>query len=151
MSLRQATREDAATIGQLIFELANCERLAHEVVWSNDELEEALFGEDAVASVLLAENESGEVAGFALYFKSFSTFLGGPGIWLEDLYVRPEHRGNGHGRALLGALRAMTSGRVEWNVLDWNEKAISFYRSLGAVPVEGWTTYRWELREHLSS
>src|SRR5579875_664665 len=131
MSLRPATREDAATIGQLIFELASYERLAHEVVWSSDELEEALFGEDAVPSVLLAETESGEVAAFALYFKSFSTFLGGPGIWLEDLYVRPEHRGNGHGRALLEALREMTAGRVEWNVLDWNEKAISFYRSLG--------------------
>lgn len=151
MPLRPATPKDAAAIGQLIRELASYEQLEQEVVWSESELEAALFGEGSVPEVLLAESESGEIAGFALYFRSFSTFLGRSGIWLEDLYVRPEHRGEGHGRALLEALGAMTSGRVEWNVLDWNEKAISFYRSLGAQPVEGWTTYRWHPDKRPSS
>jgi GNAT superfamily N-acetyltransferase len=82
------------------------------------------------------------VVGFALWFRTFSTFLGRPGIWLEDLYVRPEHRKRGHGLALLQELRRRTDGRVEWLVLDWNEPALAFYRSLGAAPVEGWTTYR---------
>ena len=113
------------------------------MVWEEDALHEALFGPDAVPTVLLAEADEDEVAGFALYFPSFSTFLGQPGIWLEDLYVRPEHRGGGHGRALLDALRALTAGRVEWNVLTWNGDAMGFYEALGARPVEGWVTYRW--------
>ncbi len=79
----------------------------------------------------------------AMYFVTFSTWLGRPGLWLEDLFVRPEFRGEGLGRALLDAVRARTDGRVEWAVLDWNEPAIGFYRSLGAEPVEGWTRYRW--------
>ena len=81
--------------------------------------------------------------GMALYFRTYSTWLGRSGIWLEDLFVRPQFRGEGHGRALLDAVRARTDGRVEWVVLDWNESAIGFYRSLGAEPVDGWTRFRW--------
>ena len=81
--------------------------------------------------------------GFALWYRTFSTFLGRPGIWLEDLFVREEHRSRGYGRALLDALRSRTDGRVEWAVLDWNEPSIEFYQRLGARPVEGWTRYRW--------
>ncbi len=95
-----------------------------------------------MASVLIAEVD-GRVAGMALWFPTFSTWIGKAGIWLEDLFVRPEFRGNGIGGDLLHQLRSMTDARVEWNVLDWNESAIGFYRSLGAEPVEGWTTYRW--------
>ena len=87
----------------------------------------------------------GEVAGFALYFTTFSTFRGDPGIWLEDLFVRPAFRKQGLGLALLQRLRDMTAGRVEWAVLDWNEPSIGFYQSLGARPVEGWTRYRWTI------
>jgi GNAT superfamily N-acetyltransferase len=126
----------------LVRELAEFEDLSGEVVFDPDEFCENLFGEEAVASVLIAEVD-GRVAGMALWFPTFSTFLGRAGIWLEDLFVRPEHRAAGVGSALLHQLRSMTDGRVEWNVLDWNEKAIGFYRALGAEPVEGWTTYRW--------
>ena len=79
----------------------------------------------------------------ALWFPTFSTFLGRPGIWLEDLFVRPAHRGDGYGKALLTTLMAMSPGRVEWTVLDWNQPSIDFYHSLGAEPVDGWTRYRW--------
>ncbi|MHB1989020.1 MAG: GNAT family N-acetyltransferase [Acidimicrobiales bacterium] len=143
MSIRRAAPADSSIVAQLIRELASYEQLSGEVTWAEDELRVALFGPGAVPRVLLAEAPDGEVAGFALYFASFSTFLGKPGIWLEDLYVRPAHRRSGHGRALLGALRALTDGRVEWNVLNWNDEAIGFYESLGARPVEGWVTYRW--------
>jgi GNAT superfamily N-acetyltransferase len=81
--------------------------------------------------------------GFALWFPTFSTFRGAPGLWLEDLYVRPEHRAQGHGRALLAALRDCTDQRIEWSVLDWNELARGFYRNLGAYPLDEWTTWRW--------
>ncbi len=141
--IRDAEPADLDEIGALIRELAHYERLAHEVAFDPAELGRQLFGPARVASVLLAEHGSGAVAGFALWFPTFSTFLGRPGIWLEDLFVRPEHRGAGIGRALLHRLAAMTDGRVEWSVLDWNEPAISFYHRLGAHPVEGWTTYRW--------
>ena len=143
MPLRRAVAADAAVVGELIRELAAYEELGHEVAWDDEELAEALFGPGAVPEVLLAEDEEGRAVGFALYFRSFSTFLGRPGIWLEDLYVRPAHRSKGYGRQLLTALAGMSAGRIEWNVLDWNERAIGFYRSLGAFPVEGWTTYRW--------
>jgi GNAT superfamily N-acetyltransferase len=143
MPLRPAAVEDAPVIGELIRELASYERLEDEVVWTEQELAVALFGEGAVPQVLLAESDDGEVVGFALYFRTFSTFLGRPGIWLEDLFIRPAHRSKGYGRALLAALAELSDGRVEWKVVDWNESAMAFYRSLGARPVEGWTTYRW--------
>jgi len=143
MAVRPATAEDLPEIAALICELAEYERLTGAVAWSDpEELRPHLFGGSAVARVLLATNEAGCVAGFALWFPSFSTFLARPGIWLEDLFVRPEHRRQGHAGALLEALRSMTTGRVEWSVLDWNASAQRFYRSLGAAPVDGWTTWR---------
>ena len=115
----------------------------YEVVFDPMAVREHLFGDGPLASVLIAESEVGEVAGFALWFPTFSTFLGRPGIWLEDLFVRPAHRGRGHGVALLRRLRDLTDGRVEWAVLDWNTPSIAFYEELGAKPVSGWTRYRW--------
>jgi GNAT superfamily N-acetyltransferase len=142
--IREATRDDVRHIAALIREFAAFEKLEHEIKWTTpDEITEHLFGDDAAASVLLAETDDGEVVGFALFFPTFSSFLGRPGLWLEDLFVRPKHRGKGHGVALLHAVRARTQGRLEWDVLDWNEPAIRFYQALGAEPVEGWTRYRW--------
>ncbi len=148
-SIRPATPADVDAIGDLIVELAEYEELRHEVEWRDPgALRGHLFGADAVAHVDLAVESDGdgtaeEVVGLALWFWTFSTFLGRPGIWLEDLYVRPAHRGAGHGRALLTELMRRSPGRVEWAVLDWNEPSIGFYRSLGAEPVDGWTRYRW--------
>lgn len=143
--VRPATPEDIGTIAALIRELAEYERLSHEVVFREDELRDHLFGERRYAEVLLAE-ESGEAVGFALFFHNFSTFLGKPGIYLEDIYVRPERRGNGHGKALLAEIARIAvergCGRVEWSVLDWNEPSIAFYRSLGAVTMDEWTVHR---------
>ena len=143
MPVRPATADDLSEICALIRELADYERLSHEVELDEAEMGRHLFGPSPAASALMATTEDGTVTGFALYFTTFSTFLGRSGIWLEDLFVRPEHRGQGHGLALLDALRAMTDGRLEWAVLDWNQPSIDFYRSLGARPVEGWTRYRW--------
>ncbi|HAL55316.1 MAG TPA: N-acetyltransferase [Bacteroidetes bacterium] len=145
LAIRQATREDVPLILSFIKELADYERLAHEVVASEDILEETLFGERAYAEVLIAF-ESGEPAGYALFFHSFSTFLGRPGIYLEDLYVRPSRRGKGIGKALLSRVARIanerTCGRLEWAVLNWNEPSISFYESLGAIPMNEWTVFR---------
>jgi GNAT superfamily N-acetyltransferase len=143
MSIRDATDADVEEIGALILELAAYEEMSDGVEWEADQLRDALFGPDAVTGILIAETDTGQIAGFALWFWTFSTFLGRRGIWLEDLFVRPQHRGSGYGRALLERLRSMTDGRVEWTVLDWNQSAIGFYRSLGAEPVDGWTRYRW--------
>ena len=144
MPIRSATVDDARQIAALIKELAEYERLSHEVEFDDDELTRWLFGPHPAASVVLATDDDGGVAGFALWFPTFSTFLGQPGIWLEDLFVRPAFRGRGYGRALLEHLFALADGgRVEWAVLDWNTSAIDFYDSLGAAPVEGWTRYRW--------
>jgi GNAT superfamily N-acetyltransferase len=143
--IRDATSSDLEDVAALIRALADYESLAHEVEWDLELLAETLFGPDAVPRTLVAcEDPSGEVVGIAIWFPTYSTFQGRPGIWLEDLFVLPEHRGAGHGRALLQALfdRA-DGGRVEWAVLDWNEPSIRFYESLGARPVEGWTRYRW--------
>jgi len=145
MSIRAATPDDLDEIASLIRALADYEHLSHEVVWDVDDLGATLFGDGAVPRVLLAETDDGDVAGMALWFPTYSTFLGAAGIWLEDLFVREEHRGHGFGAALLGELRTLTTGRVEWAVLDWNQPSIDFYRSLGAVPVDGWTRYRWTL------
>ncbi len=143
--IRVASAQDVPLILTLIKELAEYERLSHEVVATEGSLREWLFGDRPVAEVLIGEH-AGEAAGFALLFHNFSTFLGKPGIYLEDLYVRPEFRRAGVGRALLTHLarlaRERGCGRVEWSVLDWNEPAIGFYRDIGASPVSGWTVYR---------
>jgi len=153
--LRLATRADVPLILQLIRELAEYERLLHEVVATPEALEGTLFGEHPAAEVVLAEWHEGrgmsgdgdpEPVGFALFFPTYSTFLGKPGIHLEDLFVRPAFRGKGIGRALLSHLAGVVAergwGRLEWNVLDWNEPATGFYRRLGAKPMEEWTTFR---------
>ena len=143
--IRCATTADTATIARLIRALAKYERLAHTVILDEDRLREHLFGPRPFAEVLLAE-EAGAVVGFALFFHNYSTFRGEPGIYLEDLFVEPEHRGAGHGKALLRALARLAvergCGRLQWEVLNWNEPAIRFYRSLGAVPHSDWTSYR---------
>ena len=145
LAIRAASPADVPVIMALIRDLAEYERLAHEVVGDEAQLHAHLFGERAAAEVLVGEVD-GAVAGFALFFVSFSTFLTRPGIYLEDLFVRPEHRGSGLGKALLARLAAVTRergyGRLEWSVLDWNEPAIAFYRAKGAEPVDGWTRYR---------
>ena len=145
--LRFATEADVDVIGQLIRGLAEYERLAHEVAWTREQLKHNLFGPRRYAEVLLAvDDETREVVGFALFFHNFSTFLARPGVYLEDLFVEPDHRGRGHGKALLAALARLAlergCGRLEWSVLNWNEPAIGFYRSLGAVPMDEWTVYR---------
>ena len=143
--VRASSANDTTIICELIRALAEYERLSHAVVLEEDGLRDYLFGPRRYAEVLLAE-EDGEVVGFALFFHSFSTFLGRPGIYLEDIFVRPEYRGRGHGKALLSAIARIAvergCGRVEWSVLNWNEPSIGFYRSLGAVPLDEWTTYR---------
>jgi GNAT superfamily N-acetyltransferase len=143
--IRPATVRDTSTICALIRGLAEYERLSQEVVLDENQLREHLFGPRPYAEVLLAEDQ-GEVVGFALFFHNYSTFQGKPGLYLEDLFVRPEHRGQGHGQALLRAVaqRAVERGcgRLEWAVLNWNEPAIRFYRSMGAVPLNEWNVYR---------
>ena len=145
LEIRAATEDDVPLILSLIKTLAGYERLSHEAVATEETLRASLFGERQVAETLLA-HLGDDPAGFALFFHNFSTFLGRPGIYLEDLYVRPEFRGAGIGRALLVYLarlaRGRGCGRLEWSVLDWNEPAIGFYRSIGASPVSGWTLYR---------
>ena len=146
MRIRAAVPADLPVIAELIGALAEYERLSQEVDMDLDRLGRALFGERPYAEVLIAEAGPGEAVGFALFFHSFSTFLGRPGIYLEDLFVRPEHRGGGVGRALLKRLAEIAvereCGRLEWAVLDWNQPAIGFYRRLGARPNDDWTVYR---------
>ena len=143
--IRPATPDDTAAIVALIRALADYERLAHAVDLDDGRLREHLFGPRPFAEVLMAE-DAGQVVGFALFFHSYSTFLGRPGLYLEDIFVRPDHRGRGHGKALLVAIARLAvergCGRVEWSVLNWNEPSIAFYQSLGAVPLDDWTTYR---------
>ena len=144
-SIRGATESDLGLILSFIRELAEYERLLHEVVATEDSLREWLFGERRVAEAVLGEWENRPVA-FALFFPNFSTFLGRPGIYLEDLFVKPEMRGKGIGKIMLGYLarlaRERGCGRLEWSVLNWNEPAIRFYRSIGAVPMDTWTVNR---------
>jgi GNAT superfamily N-acetyltransferase len=145
LSIVPATRNDLSLILALIKELAEYERLAHEVVATEEALSETLFGERPYAEAILARYDD-EPVGYALYFHSYSTFLGGPGLYLEDLFVRPAVRGKGIGKALLafvaGVATERTCGRLEWSVLNWNEPAIGFYKSLGAKPMDKWTIYR---------
>src|SRR5919199_1984944 len=145
LCIRPATEADVPLILSFIRELAEYERLSHEVVATEAALQDALFGERRFAEVLLGYGGVSPAA-FALFFHNFSTFLGKPGIYVEDLYVKPEFRGAGIGRALLIHLaklaRERGCGRLEWSVLDWNEPAIRFYKGIGASPVGGWTLYR---------
>ena len=145
MTLRAATVDDVPLILAFIRGLADYERLLHEVVATEAGLRRALFGPRAYAEVVLAE-DAGAPVGFALFFHTFSTFLGQPGIYLEDLFVVPEARGRGVGRSLLAHLARLAEergcGRVEWAVLDWNAPAIRFYESLGARPNDEWTVDR---------
>jgi GNAT superfamily N-acetyltransferase len=143
--IRSATSDDLPTICHLIRRLAEFEQLADEAVFDEARLREHLFGARPFAEVLLAE-EDAQVVGFALFFHNYSTFVGKPGIYLEDLFVEPEYRGRGHGKALLKAVASLAverdCGRMEWSVLNWNEAAIRFYQSLGAQPMDGWTLFR---------
>ena len=145
IAIRPASADDVALIHRFIRDLAEYERLAHEMVATEDDLRAALFGERPYAEVLIASYDN-EPAGFALFFHNFSTFLGRPGIYLEDLFVRPELRGRGIGKALLARLAKLAverrCGRLEWSVLDWNEPSIGFYKSLGAIPMDEWTVFR---------
>jgi GNAT superfamily N-acetyltransferase len=145
LRVRNAIAEDVPLILDLIRELAEYEKLSHEVVVTEDGLRRSLFGELPAAEVMIGEFE-GLPAAFALFFHNFSTFLGKPGIYLEDLYVRPRFRGRGMGKAMLVRLarlaRERGCGRLEWSVLDWNEPSIRFYESLGAVAMTDWTVHR---------
>ena len=145
LQLRAAQAADVPQIFAMIRELAEYERLSDQVVGSAEQLLEHLFGERPFVAALLAEWQ-GAPAGYAIYFPTYSTFLTRPGLYLEDLYVRPALRGRGIGRALLAAVeqraRSLGCGRLEWSVLDWNQSAIDFYRRFGAQPCDGWTVYR---------
>ncbi|QIQ04157.1 GNAT family N-acetyltransferase [Streptomyces liangshanensis] len=144
--IRTATAADVPVIHTMVQELALYEKAPDEARATEAQFHEALFGEHPTAFAHIAETPDGEPAGFALWYVSFSTWRGVSGIHLEDLYVRPTHRGAGHGKALLTELARIctTRGyeRLEWSVLDWNEPSIAFYRSLGALPQDGWTTFR---------
>ncbi len=143
--IKAATESDVPLLLSLIKELAEYERLSHEVVATETDVHEALFSDRAVAEAIVGEY-GGLPVGFALYFRNFSTFLGKPGIYLEDLYVKEEHRGKGFGHRLLVHLARLAgeSGcqRLEWAVLNWNELAIKTYRRIKAVPMDHWTVYR---------
>jgi len=145
LTIREATRADVPLILTFIRELAEYEKLLHEVEATEADLAETLFGSTPRAEVVIAESD-GSPVGFALFFHNYSTFAGRPGIYLEDLYVRPAARGKGVGRALLAHLAdlALARGcaRLEWAVLDWNRAAIAFYESLGARAMDEWTVYR---------
>lgn len=143
--IRPAHVADIPVILQLIRDLATYERAPNDVTATEEQLCEVLFGENPSAEVLLAWEDEAPV-GFAVFFHNFSTWLGRPGLYLEDLFVQPEKRGRGYGRALLVHLariaRDRGCGRMEWAVLDWNEPAIEFYRKLGATPMDEWTVFR---------
>ena len=143
--IRKATIQDVSEILKLIKELADYENLLDKVVTSEELLKETLFGIKSTSKVILAVDNK-RVLGFALYFFSFSTFLGRPGIYLEDLFVRESERGRGIGKALLSNLarlvREIGGGRLDWSVLNWNKKAIDFYKKMGAESLNEWTMYR---------
>jgi GNAT superfamily N-acetyltransferase len=145
LRIERATEADVPLILRLIKELADYERMADEVVASEDALRQTLFGPRPSAEVVVAYAGS-EPAGFALFFHNYSTFLAKPGLYLEDLFVVPKFRGRGYGKALLTHLAALAvernCGRFEWSVLDWNEPAIGFYEKLGAKRMDAWTIFR---------
>ncbi len=143
--IERATERDVPVILQLIKALAEYERMSADVTATEEKLRQSLFGPRPAAEVVIAY-AGDQVAGFALFFGNYSTFLGQPGIYLEDLYVAPEWRGRGFGRRLLAHLAALAiergCGRLEWAVLNWNEPAIGFYKKLGAAPMDAWTVFR---------
>ncbi len=144
LRLRMARPEDVTTILRFVRELAGFERLLDRVTATEEDLRASLFGARPYAEVILAETD--RPVGFALFFHNYSTFLGRPGIYLEDIYVEPEARGHGVGSALIRYVAKLAverrCGRLEWAVLDWNRNAIAFYRSLGAEAMDEWTVYR---------
>lgn len=145
IEIEQATASDVGDILAMIRGLAEYERLAHEVVATEESLRESLFGRRPAAEVVFAKMDGARV-GFALFFHSYSTFLGRHGLYMEDLFVKQEHRGRGAGKALLAYLARVAiereCGRLEWAVLDWNTPAIEFYKGLDAVPMHEWTVFR---------
>lgn len=145
VTYRSAQPQDVEQLYELIYALADYEKMTDQVELSPSHLTEHLFCESPSVYALVAEFET-KLVGFALYFKNFSTFLGRPGFYLEDLYVLPSFRGQGIGTRLLQSIAKQAVeqnyGRVEWSVLDWNEPSIQFYRSLGAIPMEEWIVYR---------
>jgi GNAT superfamily N-acetyltransferase len=144
-TIRSATPDDAGVILSFIRALADYEKLSDQVTATEDDLRSSLFGERTVAEVLLAHEDEVPV-GFAIFFHNYSTFLGKMGIYLEDLFVNPEYRKKGYGKALLIHLARLANqrgcGRFEWSVLDWNTPSIEFYRGLGARPLDDWTLFR---------
>ena len=156
LNIRAAQIKDTSLILKMIKELADFEKLVHEVVADEEVLRQSLFEDSKAPEVLIAE-ENNQPVGFVLFFHNFSTFLGRKGIYIEDLYVRPEWRGKGYGEALLKEVcrigKERNCGRVEWWVLDWNERAIKFYKKIGAVPMDEWTVFRLteESMNHLNS
>ena len=145
VDIRLATRADVHLLHGLIRQLAIYEKLEHTMVSTEADVADGLFGARPAAEALVA-SQGGTPVGFALFFTTYSTFLGRPGLYLEDLFIVPEARGHGAGKALLARLAQLTVerryGRLEWVVLDWNEPAIGFYTRLGALPMDEWTTYR---------
>lgn len=147
-TIRRAEPRDVPEILQMVRDLAEYEKALDEAIATEAQFEQALFGENpsVFAHVVEHESDGRRLGGFALWFLNFSTWLGTNGLYLEDLYVRPELRGSGYGKALLATLAKECVdhgyGRLEWWVLDWNEPAIGFYRSIGAVPMDEWTVYR---------
>jgi GNAT superfamily N-acetyltransferase len=146
IKIRFATIDDVSLILYFIQELATFEKLRHEVTATEELLREKLFGLKRYAEVIFAYQDDQTVVGFALFFHNFSTFLAKPGIYLEDLFVMPQLRGQGIGKKMLGFLADLAikrdCGRLEWWVLDWNKSAIDFYRSIGAIPMDEWTVQR---------
>lgn len=145
VSIRKATKADIPLILDFIKLIADYEKLSHEVIATESSLQKSLFEEKSTIQVLLAF-EDNTPAGYAIFFNNFSTFIGRQGIYLEDIFVKPEYRGKGIGKKLfmeiVGIAKENNCGRLEWSVLNWNTPAIEFYESLGAVPMEGWTVYR---------
>jgi GNAT superfamily N-acetyltransferase len=145
LEIRFAKESDVKEIFALIKELAEYEKLSDQISTTEEELKQTLFGKDNFVEILVAEYQN-KIVGQALFFKNFSTFLGKPGIYLEDLYVKPELRSKGIGKTLLNKIISIAKernyGRVEWSVLDWNEPAIEFYKRIGAKPMDEWTVFR---------
>jgi len=145
LEIRSATKSDVPVILSFIKKLADYERLSHEMVATEGMLRKTLFGRQRTAEVAIGYYKK-EPVGFVLFFPNYSTFLGRPGLYIEDLFVDESHRGRGFGRALLLYVARLASergcGRLEWSVLDWNEPAIKFYKKLGAIPMSEWTVFR---------